>query len=344
MPFFSIVTPFVNRISLLLETIRSIQSQTYTDWELILVDDGSGVDELNTLKQFIQNDQRIRYLRNEGALHGAPVCRNLGLKSSLGEWVLFFDSDDLMASTCLELRHSACVEHNDSDMLVFQTAIFNEQVSDASAYWNCFSETCDLDRFINADVVWPICGPVIRRSYIEKNGLHFDVQALSYQDWEWHIRLLNTLPLYVKIPFPINVFVRRNSSYVKNSDTHHDTLIILNRFDMMLRLSTLNTIRNKTSRMALLQLTMLREVNRLQSNGNYNTSELIQKVLSLNSDGNIEQVAAYLRMRERLFHLLPVLTSIYTKVKSYSRVPSRLNVKGFYNYPISDSERRYIQV
>ncbi|HRN91022.1 MAG TPA: hypothetical protein PLE75_01000 [Ferruginibacter sp.] len=113
---------------------------------------------------------------------------------------------------------------------------------------------------------------------------------------------------------------------------------------MMQRLSTLNTVRNIPSRIALLQLTMLREVNKLQSNGYFNTSELIQQVLSLNSDRNIEQVAAYLNIRERLFHLHPVLTSFYTKIKSFTGVPSRLNVNGFYNYPIPDSDRQHVQI
>jgi glycosyltransferase involved in cell wall biosynthesis len=89
----SIVMPSWNRQTWLPECIRSIQAQTYKDWELIIVDDGS-TDGSKYLYDYYTKDKRIKVVyQNHG---GIARARNAGIKASKGEYIAVFDSDDVM--------------------------------------------------------------------------------------------------------------------------------------------------------------------------------------------------------------------------------------------------------
>lgn len=96
MPRVSVVVPFHNRINWLSEAIQSVLDQTYNDFELLLIDDGS--DE--GLSPQMIADSRIRYVRQ--SKKGASAARNSGIDVATGEYVAFLDSDDLFVPTKLE--------------------------------------------------------------------------------------------------------------------------------------------------------------------------------------------------------------------------------------------------
>ncbi|HYH15021.1 MAG TPA: glycosyltransferase family A protein [Flavisolibacter sp.] len=87
----SIITPTYNRRDLLQATIKSILAQTYTDWELIVMDDGSTDDTEQVMQRFL-NDSRIRYYKKENT--GQPHTLNVGFTHARGEFITFLDSDD----------------------------------------------------------------------------------------------------------------------------------------------------------------------------------------------------------------------------------------------------------
>jgi glycosyltransferase involved in cell wall biosynthesis len=92
-PFFSIITPTYNRAHMLSKTIESVLEQTFTDWELIIVDDGSTDHTKELVDRFIQKDPRINYVYQENAERSA--ARNNGIRNAKGEYICFLDSDDL---------------------------------------------------------------------------------------------------------------------------------------------------------------------------------------------------------------------------------------------------------
>lgn len=96
----SIVTPSYNTAGFISETIRSVLSQTYTNWEMIIVDDCSADNTDEVVRPFLE-DQRIRYLKNTTNL-GAAASRNRALREAKGRWAAFLDSDDLWAPEKLE--------------------------------------------------------------------------------------------------------------------------------------------------------------------------------------------------------------------------------------------------
>ncbi len=96
----SIIMPSYNTARYIGESIQSVLSQTYTEWELIIVDDCSTDNTDEVVKPFLV-DKRIRYLKNEKN-SGAAVSRNYALREAKGKWIAFLDSDDLWHPQKLE--------------------------------------------------------------------------------------------------------------------------------------------------------------------------------------------------------------------------------------------------
>ncbi|GGG67254.1 glycosyltransferase family 2 protein [Epilithonimonas arachidiradicis] len=104
-PLFSIIIPTYNRDNYISETLDSIISQTYSDWECIVVDDGSTDNTEKIVSQYVTADSRIQYHKrpdNYGA--GGNGARNYGFTLSKGEFINWFDSDDVMLPDCLQKK------------------------------------------------------------------------------------------------------------------------------------------------------------------------------------------------------------------------------------------------
>lgn len=98
----SIIMPSYNTAQYITETIESVLNQTYTNWELIIVDDCSQ-DNTDDVVRLYLSDERIRYLKNDKN-SGAAVSRNRALKEAKGKWIAFLDSDDLWMPKKLEIQ------------------------------------------------------------------------------------------------------------------------------------------------------------------------------------------------------------------------------------------------
>lgn len=97
----SIITPTYNCGRFIEETIKSVQAQSYTDWEMIISDDCSTDDTREVIASYLESDPRIKYICNEKN-RGAAITRNNALKIARGRWIAFLDSDDLWLPEKLE--------------------------------------------------------------------------------------------------------------------------------------------------------------------------------------------------------------------------------------------------
>ncbi len=100
-PAFSVVIPTFNRVDFVKRAIKSVLSQTYHDFEIIVVDDCSEDQTENTIKKIVSTDKRVRYIRLEKNSGGA-ASRNRGVSYSLGEFIAFLDDDDESLPVWLE--------------------------------------------------------------------------------------------------------------------------------------------------------------------------------------------------------------------------------------------------
>jgi teichuronic acid biosynthesis glycosyltransferase TuaG len=102
-PLVSIITPVYNSFNTLNETVKSIISQTYQNWELFLIDDQSADRSVELCRTFAKNDERITVIELQHN-KGAGAARNAGIKAAKGQYIAFLDSDDQWKPTKLETQ------------------------------------------------------------------------------------------------------------------------------------------------------------------------------------------------------------------------------------------------
>ncbi len=203
------------------ECLQSLRLQTFTNWEAIVVDDGSTDESVKSVLAYSLEDSRIRLVQRGRNPKGAPTCRNIGIQHSRGAFIIFNDSDDELGPNCLENRLDN-IRNSSLDFIVTKGVFFENSYSDAKAYWNIFTEEDDLKRFLRGDVVWPTPGPTWRKSFLQSNSLYWNEEALSSQDLDYHIRALLTTPNYKKLDIGPDYFVRRSVANKASSiSTNH---------------------------------------------------------------------------------------------------------------------------
>lgn len=106
MPFFSVVIPTFNRVHLVNRAVESVLSQTFTDYECIVIDDGS-TDE--TSQVLSPHSKTIRYIYTQHG--GVSKARNVGIQNAHGEWIAFLDSDDVWLPSKLEMQYEYITAH-----------------------------------------------------------------------------------------------------------------------------------------------------------------------------------------------------------------------------------------
>ncbi len=188
-PLVSIVIPTFNRRVQLEETLDSVQAQTYSNWEAVVVDDGSEDDTAAFMETVCREEPRIRFSPRRGAGGNANVCRNQGFEETTGAYVIFLDSDDVLAPHCLAQRAAALDRNLDVDIAVFPAKTFSESIEATSGDFGTWNGGSDLDRLLKMD--WPIqtTGPVWRRESLLRVG-GWDESLPSWQDWELFVRAI----------------------------------------------------------------------------------------------------------------------------------------------------------
>ncbi len=100
MPEISIIIPNKNNACFLDDCLNSVLTQTFRDWECIIIDDGSTDDSVKIIKRFCKKDKRFRLIEQKS--RGVSVARNVGLDNISGKWCCFLDSDDVLLHEAFE--------------------------------------------------------------------------------------------------------------------------------------------------------------------------------------------------------------------------------------------------
>ena len=186
--FISIIIPNYNKGRFIIETLNSLRNQTYKFWEAIIIDDGSTDNSVEIIKKFQLNCEKIKIISSSKKQKGASACRNIGIQKSIGDYIMFLDSDDLVTPDCLTLRAQIFSTYSDYDFIVFPTGTFYNNIGDNSYVWSPKSNNF-LVSFLKHDMKWTISSPLWKKSVLnELNG--FDEDYARYQDVELHTRAL----------------------------------------------------------------------------------------------------------------------------------------------------------
>lgn len=205
----SIIIPHYNRAKLVSKAISSVEAQTYSNWEIIIVDDISEPAEFNTLQKVAGDRARV-YQRETARTKGPSACRNIGIAASMGEFIIFLDSDDLLAPFCLEQRVKAMAENLKIDAGVFLMAVLSNEVERPKAFNPLFEEDMWIEGFLRNENPWNVTGPIWRKDALLKTG-GFDESFFGMEDPELHLRAL-----YLGISFKTFYDQPADSYYVLN--------------------------------------------------------------------------------------------------------------------------------
>ena len=189
-PLVSIIIPAYNVAPFIGETLDSVFAQTFTDFEVIVVNDGSpDTEEFEPAIQPYR--KRICYLKQEN--HGASAARNTGLRAARGELIAFLDADDLWSPQYLE-QQIKFIREDDCDLACADAMIFGVSADAGRSYMDSLMGTAPAQgrvtflELVNADRSLITSGVVARRDLILEVGL-FDETLRNAQDFDLWLRL-----------------------------------------------------------------------------------------------------------------------------------------------------------
>ncbi len=189
-PLVSIIIPSFNRASLIGETLDSVLAQTYHNWECIVVDDGSTDVTVKVIKSYIEVNNRISFFKRDIEPKGASTCRNIGIRKSTGDFIMFLDSDDLLAEFCIDQRLKILLKKIDYDFVVGHGLTFNIKPYDSDIYISTFRSQ-DIHEtvfsFLNIDIPWITLNPLYRRQSLIGKDISWDPKIKGYQDIQFHL-------------------------------------------------------------------------------------------------------------------------------------------------------------
>lgn len=141
---FSIIMTSYNYANYISEAIESVIKQTYKNWELIIVDDGSTDNSLEVINEYLEKDSRIKLFQHEGGINkGLAESIKLGIEKTSFKWIAFLESDDKFTPNCLEEKYNVIREKNDIDLLFTDLIMFQDEdkILELLKYFN------DIDKF-----------------------------------------------------------------------------------------------------------------------------------------------------------------------------------------------------
>ena len=194
MPKISIVMPAYNGEETILTTIQSVQQQTFTDFELIVIDDG-GTDRTREIVAAI-DDPRITIYSYENG--GLPVARNRGISHATGDFIAFLDQDDLWTSDKLELQLAALKQNPEAGVAYSWTSYMGEE-----GEYLLHGEKLNFEGDIYLDLLirnFLASGsnPLVRRQAVE-SVQGYDPTLKYCADWDFYLRLASRWN-YVVVP------------------------------------------------------------------------------------------------------------------------------------------------
>ncbi|GAB3317761.1 glycosyltransferase family 2 protein [Hymenobacter humi] len=234
-PRVSVIIPSFNRFDLIPETIKSVQAQTITDWELLIVDDGSTDATREVVRSYAELDSRIRFMERSHQPKGPSSCRNIGIAAARAPYCIFLDSDDLLAPNCLIGRLAVAHAEPNIALHVFQMQFFYSQPGDTDRLFMYADANDALGSILLKGSPWGITCPLWQTN-VCRNLNGFDEKLQSWEDWDLHIRAFVAGCTY-KIHPVVDCFCRQG--LVSLTSQHKSTAHLLQKIDLYIRLSQL---------------------------------------------------------------------------------------------------------
>ena len=215
MPKVSIIVPVYNVEKYLPKCVESILGQSFKDWELLLIDDGSLDGSGRICDGYAKTDERIRVCHKENA--GVSSARNYGIELSKGDYVMFVDADDWVDTSCLQ----ACFDKEpNADLYRYGMQSFlteGEGPQDVREV----DETLSLEDYrrllVSRKTILGVCGGIYKSSIIKEQKIRFLIQYSMGEDWLFNFLFLKNCSSLCIIDKPFYSYNRYNDNGCTNN-------------------------------------------------------------------------------------------------------------------------------
>ena len=233
----SIVVPIYNVEDYLIDCLESILKQTYQDFEVVMVDDGSTDNSGSIARKYSDNDSRFILIEQKNK--GLSGARNTALKHVNGEYICFLDSDDKLCSTFLE----ECIKYMDHDVDIVETGrhyITGDSIGEDNTYIERYNETNEVEIITSKNEIFKKLGNghiynsvfprIVRRDLITDE---FFPEGIIFEDLATTPMLLNNVKKIVKINKGLFLYRVRENSITTNkfSEKSLDIFIVCDKVE-----------------------------------------------------------------------------------------------------------------
>lgn len=229
----SIIVTTYNRAGLVIETLQSIQNQTYFNFECIVIDDGSIDDTELVISSFIKKDNRFRFYKRPITVpKGHCYCRNFGFELSKGEFINWFDDDDIMHPECIEKKVIKLNEKK-CDFVSCEIAYFVNEIKNNTPISNDYSKDMILQNYYIGKISFYSVCALWKKSFLNNNKLKYIEKNKPLEDWFFNINALLTSKNrnydFIK---EVLVYYRRHTKTISANLSNFNTNLIYQEFLM----------------------------------------------------------------------------------------------------------------
>jgi len=231
-PEISIIIPVYNVERYIGTCIECILNQSFKDYEVILIDDGSIDQSSSICKKYASLDNRIIYYRKENG--GQSAARNMGIELSIGDYIMFLDSDDCFAEDALE-KASKKITESGVDMLGFNFKEIDENgdiIKLHKPLYTIGQIFSGVDFAIKHTLLTVVWGFIYKSSFLKSVGVKF-IEGVFCEDEDFITRIINAAPRVAYVDDDLYCYRIRQSSTVHTQDDKQkrrlfrDTMVVL---------------------------------------------------------------------------------------------------------------------
>ncbi|WP_448779202.1 glycosyltransferase family 2 protein [Bacteroides congonensis] len=198
-PFLSLIIPIYNKEKYIDKCLESILCQSFQDFELVVVDDGSTDGSVEKIKAF--DDNRIHLFCRSNS--GVSCARNYGILNARGEYIVFIDSDDYIDEDFVETLHQMWNQHPDSDVFLYGLKkcdkngnVLGKYYSEVSGFqnWDDFYRTFMIEQG-RKGVYGYVSTKMIRRKFLNRHNIRFDENIRLAEDYNFYLDVFMKRPV-----------------------------------------------------------------------------------------------------------------------------------------------------
>lgn len=210
----SIIVPCYNSEMFLKETLDCLRKQTYTNWECIIVNDGSTDSTQDIATLYVESDNRYILVNKENG--GLADARNAGIKASHGEYILPLDSDDLIASSYIEKAVGYLSNHPEITLVYCRAKFFG----DRNEEW--LLPDYNYETLLYRNLIF--CSCIYRRSDYDKTEGYNTNMSRGLEDWDFLLSLLTKESSVYKIPEVLFFYRKHGNSMLDDTLKHRNEM------------------------------------------------------------------------------------------------------------------------